>query len=71
MFLSRTMVFAVSLLVAAIAWVVAPTAVGRSLKAWEVIAIGAAILGLLQWRRQRRLRLQRQALESIRDSALW
>ncbi|MGZ5178917.1 MAG: hypothetical protein ACXWC2_00455 [Ramlibacter sp.] len=71
MFLSRTMVFAVSLLVAAIAWVVAPAAVGRSLKAWEVIAIGAAILGLLQWRRQRRLRLQRQALESIRDSALW
>jgi len=65
------MVFAVSLLAAAVAWVVAPAAMGRSLKGWEVIAIGAAALGLLQWRRQRRLRLQRQALESIRDSALW
>lgn len=65
------MVFAVSLLVAGVAWLVAPAAVGRSLKVWELIAIGAAALGLLEWRRQRRLRLQRQALESIRDSALW
>jgi len=65
------MVFAVSILVAAVAWVIAPAAVGRGLRVWEVIALGGVALALLQWRRQRHLRLQRQALESIRDSALW
>lgn len=71
MILSRTVVLAGALVVAAIGWFVAPAAVGRSLKAWEVLALVAASAGLLQWQRSRVIRRMRREEDSMRDSALW
>jgi Flp pilus assembly protein TadB len=71
MFSSQILVVLGALVVTLLAWLVGPPAIGRSLKIWELAVIAAVALGLLQWQRQRRLRRDRQALESIRDSALW
>lgn len=71
MFTSQILVVLGSLAVTLLAWLAGPSAIGRSLKAWELALVAAVALGLLQWRRERRLRRQRQELESIRDSALW
>jgi Flp pilus assembly protein TadB len=71
MFFSRLVVLLGSVAVTVLAWFLAPSALGRSLRVWELALIAAVVLGLLEWQRQRRLRRYRQELESIRDSALW
>ena len=71
MLLSQLVVLLGSLAVTVLAWFLATSAVGRSLRIWELALIAAVVLGLLQWQRLRRLRRYRQELESIRDSALW
>ena len=71
MILSRTIVLAGALVVAAIGWFVAPAAVGRSLKGWELVALAAASAALLQWQRNRSIRRLRREEDSMRDSALW
>lgn len=71
MFSSQLLVVLGSVAVTVLAWIAGPPAIGRSLRVWELAVIAALALGLLQWQRLRRLRRDRQALESIRDSALW
>ncbi|MFL6691545.1 MAG: hypothetical protein ACJ8GO_01155 [Ramlibacter sp.] len=71
MFLSQLVVLLGSVAVTVLAWFLAPSAMGRSLRVWELALIAAVVLGLLQWQRHRRLRRYRQEIESIRDSALW
>lgn len=71
MILSRTVVLTGALVVAAIGWFVAPVTVGRSLKAWELLALAAASAAVLQWHRNRSIRRMRREEDSMRDSALW
>jgi hypothetical protein len=52
-------------------WALAPWLVGRAVQAREVLLITAFAAPLLEWARRRWLRRERQALESLRDSALW
>ncbi|CAA9385857.1 MAG: hypothetical protein AVDCRST_MAG51-95 [uncultured Ramlibacter sp.] len=59
------------MLVAALLWFAAPIAVGRSLKPWELLVVALISLAVLEWWRGRRLRQEREAVESMRDSALW
>lgn len=49
----------------------APIAIGRALRAWELIVLAAVILALLEWWRGRQLRREREQIEGMRDSALW
>ncbi len=58
-------------LLSALLWLAAPVAIGRLLRPWEALLVAAAILALLEWWRGRRLRRQREQIESLRDSALW
>jgi len=71
MILTRTIVLAGALVIAAIGWFLAPVTVGRSLKGWELVALAAASAALLQWQRSRSIRRLRREEDSMRDSALW
>jgi hypothetical protein len=62
---------AVAALLAALLWLSAPAAIGRMLRPSEALLAAAGILALLEWWRGRRLRRQREQIESMRDSALW
>ena len=63
--------FAVAVLLGALLWLAAPTAIGRALRPWEAFVSAAVLLALLEWLRGRRLRREREQTESLRDSALW
>lgn len=60
-----------SLLLVALLCVIAPSAIGRALRPWEVIVAAPVILALLEWWRGCRVRREREQVESMRDSALW
>jgi len=62
---------ALAVLLATLLWLSAPVAIGRMLRPWEALLVAAGILALLEWWRGRRLRRQREQIESMRDSALW
>ena len=64
-----SLVFA--LLLAALLWVAAPIAIDRALRPWEAVVVAVVILALLEWWRGRRLRREREQVESMRNSALW
>jgi uncharacterized membrane protein YdbT with pleckstrin-like domain len=64
-----SLVFA--LLLGALLWVAAPIGIGRALRLWEMFVLAAIVLVLLEWWRGRRLRREREQVESMRDSALW
>lgn len=63
--------FVLALLMAALLWLAAPSAIGRALRFWEAITVAAAVLALLEGWRGRRLRRAREQTESVRHSALW
>jgi len=62
---------AVALLLGALLWFAAPIGIGRALRPWEALVVAVVILALLEWRRERRLRREREQVESMRNSALW
>ena len=64
-----SLVFA--LLLGALLWVAAPIAIDRALSPWEAFVVAVVILALLEWWRGRRLRREREQVESMRNSALW
>lgn len=55
----------------AVLWLAVSALAGRPLNIWEACAVSAAVLAVFEWWRGRRLRRQRQRIESLRDSALW
>ncbi|NPC58388.1 hypothetical protein [Caenimonas soli] len=63
--------FVIAFLLGGLLWLAAPVAIGRALRPWEALAGAAAILALLEWWRGRRLRREREQIDSLRDSALW
>ena len=65
-----SLVFA--LLLGALLWVAAPIAIDRvALRPWEAFVVAVVILALLEWWRGRRIRREREQVESMRNSALW
>lgn len=62
---------AVAVLLGALLLVAVPVVMGRPLRLWEGFVVSAAILAVLEWWRGRRLRREREQIESLRDSALW
>lgn len=67
--LIATLVLAVVLGV--VLWLAIPAVAGRPLNVWEACLVSAAVLVIFEWWRGRRLRRQREHVESLRDSALW
>jgi Flp pilus assembly protein TadB len=63
--------FVIAILLGALLWVAVPVVIGRPLRFWEAGFATAAILALFEWWRRRRLRRDREQIESVRDSALW
>jgi hypothetical protein len=55
----------------ALAWLCARYLFGRTLNPLEVLLIALVALAVFAWWRARRLRIERQEEESMRDSALW
>ena len=62
---------AVSVMLGFALWALAPLLAGREFQPREVLVIAALAGPLLEWARRRWLRRERQAIESLRDSALW
>lgn len=60
-----------AILLGAVIWLAAPVITGRTLNLWEACAVSAVILATFAWWRRRRLRRQREQIETLRDSALW
>lgn len=60
-----------SAVLALVLWGLAPVLVGREFHLRELLLLAALLVPLLEWRRRRALRRERQEIESLRDSALW
>jgi hypothetical protein len=60
-----------SALLALVLWGLAPMLVGREFHLRELLLVAAVVVPLLEWRRRRALKREREQIESLRDSALW
>ncbi|TWO68440.1 hypothetical protein FN976_22675 [Caenimonas sedimenti] len=61
----------VSAMLALALWALAPFLLGRDFRTSELLLVAALAVPLLEWARRRWLRREREAIESLRDSALW
>jgi uncharacterized protein YjiS (DUF1127 family) len=62
---------ALSLMVAALMWLLPPIVIGRPFSGWQILATVIITMILLESWRWRQKRETRQQLERLRDSALW